>query len=222
MFCGEVFYTNLVCGNGHYVCDDCHTERAIEMITDVCRKTKKREAINIAYELLMNKWMKLHGTEHHYLVAAVLLTAYKNRGYSANAENWSFVANLSEAKNRTTKIPAGACGYFGCSGEAIACGIFASVVLKATPMSVKERGAANLLTSKALEEIAMFGGPRCSKRDTFTAIFTASRFTDEYWKKPLSEFEGVECMFSDRNQDCIKQLCPFHPKQDDGHNCHND
>ena len=215
MFCGESFYTNLICENGHYICEDCHTQRALEMITSHCRKTTKKEAINIAYELLTNKWVKMHGSEHPYLVAAVLLTAYKNRGYGVKAANWAFYANLDEAKNRAMKIPSGSCGYWGCSGEAIGCGIFASLILKATPASDEERSTANLITSKVLEQIAVYGGPRCSKRDTFLAILTTSQFTEEYWRAPLTNFEGVECMFYERNMDCTSERCPFFPKAEE-------
>jgi len=212
MFCNEYFYTNLVCENGHYICEDCHTQRAVEIVTSICRKTKKKEVINIAYEVMMNKWVKMHGSEHPYMVVAVLLAAYKNRGYGEMTANWSFPVNLEEAKNRTMKIPSGACGYWGCCGEALACGIFASLVLKATPMSVGERGTANLITAKVLEQISTYGGPRCSKRDTFIALLTTSQFTEEYWHMPLTDFEGVECAFSSKNWDCITGRCPFYPK----------
>jgi len=212
LFCGESFYTNTICENGHYVCEQCRTERAIEMITSICKKTRKKEAINIAYELLMNKWVKMHGSEHTYLVAAVLLSAYKNRGYGAATANWSFPKNLEEARLRTMKIPPGTCGYWGCAGEAISCGIFASLTLRAAPMSVRERGTANLLCSKVLEQISIYGGPRCSKRETFIAILTTSQFTEEYWQMPLTDFDGVECTFHPRNEDCIGERCPFFPK----------
>jgi hypothetical protein len=211
MFCGDSFYANLVCENGHYVCEECHTQRAYEMITSICRKTKKKEAINIAYELMTNKWVKMHGAEHPYLVVAVLLAAYKNRGYGAMTANWSFTANLAEAKNRVMKIPPGPCGYWGCCGEAIAAGIFASLVLKTAPMSVGERGTANSITAKVLEQISVYGGPRCSKRDAFIALLTTSEFTKEYWHMPLTDFESVECLFYGRNPDCIKGRCPFYP-----------
>ena len=212
MFCGEFFYTNLLCENGHYVCDDCHLERSLEMITSVCGKTAKKEAVSIAYELMTNRWVKIHGREHHYLVAAVLLTAFKNRGYGTAAMKSRFMALLDEAKNRVMKIADNPCGYWGCAGEALGCGVFASLILNATHMSVRERGDANLITAKALEQIAACGGPRCSKRDSFIAILTASQFAAEHWQTPLSDFETVECIFYNKNADCIRERCPFFPE----------
>jgi len=212
IFCGEFFYTNLVCENGHHVCDECQMERALETITHICLKSKKREVVAIAYELMTNKWIKMHGPEHYFLVAAVLLTSYKNRGYNADMTKWAFESMLEEARKRAVKIPANSCGYWGCAGEAIGCGIFASLILKVSPMSVRERGSANMITSKALEQIAMHGGPRCSKRDSLTAILTASQFAEANWNAPLTGFQGVECLFSDRNPDCTKARCPYYPK----------
>jgi hypothetical protein len=163
---------------------------------------------------MMDKWIKMHGPEYPYLVAAVLLTAYKNRGYATKTAKRSFQALLDEAKKRAMKITANSCGYWGCSGEAIGAGIFASLVLGVSPMSVRERGYANLLTSKVLAQIALHGGPRCSKRESLIAILTTSQFMAEHWQMPLTDFEGVECMFFSGNVDCIGGRCPFFPKSE--------
>jgi len=213
MFCGEFFYATNICKNGHYVCEECHMKRSLDTITHVCEKSTKKEAIAIAFELMMDKWIKMHGAEHPYLVAAVLLTAYKNRGYKTKTAKASFQAMLDEAKKRAAKIPANSCGYWGCSGEAIGAGIFASLVLGVSPMSVGERGQANFLTSKVLEQISLHGGPRCCKRESLIAILTTSQYTKENWQMPLTDFEGVECLFSNKNVDCIGGRCPFSPKQ---------
>jgi len=212
MFCNEFFYTNLICKNRHYVCDECRVNKAHEAIIEFCEKTRQKEAAAIAFKLMNDKWIKMHGPEHAFLVAAVLITAYKNRGYNANNGKWSFEATLEEAKKRASKIPANSCGYWGCCGEAIGSGIFASLVLKASPMTISERAGANMITSRVLEQIAMYGGPRCSKRESMIAILVTSQFTEEYWAKPLTDFEGIECIFFERNADCIKGRCPFFPK----------
>jgi hypothetical protein len=189
-------------------------ERALDTITHICEQSKHKEAIAIAYELMMDKWVKMHGPEHPYLVAAVLLTAYKNRGYNTRTAKKSFQSLLDEAKKRAMKIAVNSCGYWGCSGEAIGAGIFASLVLGVSPMSVRERGHANLITSKVLEQIAVHGGPRCSKRESLIAILVTSKLTEEHWEMPLTDFEGVECIFYNRNIDCIGKRCPFFPKED--------
>lgn len=212
MFCGDFFYANSICKNGHYVCEGCHMNRALDTITHICEKSKQQEVIAILFELMMDKWINMHGPEHYYLVAAALLTAYKNREYRTIAVKKSFPVLLDEAKKRASKIPANACGYWGCSGEAIGAGIFASLVLGVSPMSVGERSHANLITAKVLEKIAEYGGPRCNKRESLIAVMTTSEFIAEHWQMPLTDFEGVECLFFERNVDCIGQRCSFFPK----------
>lgn len=211
MFCGEAFYTNAVCGNDHYVCDECHAARALEMIMSGCLKSKRNDALAITYDLMMNKWVPMHGPEHHFLVAAALLTAYNAR-YGKDTPGFDLQMELEEALKRTQRVPGGFCGFWGCCGIAIGAGIFASVVLKANPLSGAERGTANLITAKALEQIAAFGGPRCCKRESFSTIFAVSEFTAENWRMPLTEYQGIECRFFDRNYECTVGKCPFHPR----------
>jgi hypothetical protein len=43
MFCGDSFYTNYVCENGHFVCEECRVERALEIITSTCEKSRDKE-----------------------------------------------------------------------------------------------------------------------------------------------------------------------------------
>lgn len=211
MFCGDSFYTNFVCENDHYVCDECQMGRALEMITATCEESKKKEAIALAFQMMTNKWLKIDGPEYPYLVAATLLTAYKNRGYSTKTANRKFPSILDEAKKRALKIAMNPREYWGCSGEAIGCGIFASLIPKVTPAAKSERGAANLLTSRVLEQISIYGGPRCGKRESLIAIFVASQFAEEHWNMPLTDFEGAECIFYKDNPECTKSECPFFP-----------
>ncbi|MCL1810580.1 MAG: DUF5714 domain-containing protein [Clostridiales bacterium] len=213
MFCGEPFYVNLICENGHYVCDDCHLERSLAEITDICMKNKQKEAVGIAFELMMNKWVRANGPEHPFLVAATLLTAYKNRGYGTEPFTRNFSKLLEEAQSRTLKIPENSSSFWGCAGEAIACGIFAGLILNTTQMSTVEFRFANAITAEALGQIAEYGGPRCSKRESLIAIIEASQFTDKNWHMPLTDFAGAECKFFNANPDCTGSKCPFYPEQ---------
>jgi len=132
----------------------------------------------------------LHGPEHHTLVGAVLLTACKNAGL-----DFSLAESLAEMEQRGKKIPRGVCGFNGCLG--------------ATPLSGKDWGLCNLLTGKCLERIGILGGPRCCKRDSFTAILTAVDFLEEYLGIQLETNEKVVCSFSKENKECIHKKCPY-------------
>ena len=208
--CGDAFYTDGLCKNKHYVCGGCQLERALEKIASGCLNINSNDALAIGYELLMSRWIAVNGPEHHFLTAAALLTAYHRRYSVDNIAGADIEDALREARSRTMKIPDGACGFWGCCGAAAAAGIFVSLVLKAMPSSGTERGAANRVTAQALARISETGEPRCCKRETFTAIFTASRFAEEQWGLPLTDYQGAECHFYHLNDDCAKERCSFY------------
>ena len=77
-YCKKDFLTNVTCIDGHYVCDECHSNPAKEIITQFCKETNLIDPIIIANEIFKKKEIKIHGPEHHYLVPAVLITSYYN------------------------------------------------------------------------------------------------------------------------------------------------
>jgi hypothetical protein len=163
---------------------------------------------------MSNKWINASGQEYPYMVAAALLTVFKNRGYSSKSVKRNYPSLLDEAKKRSLKIAANSSWYWGCGGEAIACGIFASLILQVTPVSKAGRTAANLLTSKVLEETSAYGGSRCGKREALIAVLVTSQYSEEEWKMPLTDFDVAECIFFNENSDCSGSECPFFPKKD--------
>jgi hypothetical protein len=74
---------------------------------------------------------------------------------------------------RGKAIFGGICGTHGACGACIGVGIAYSLIHKVTPYSKEDRGEANRMTALALCAISCYGGPRCCKRDSITAIETA-------------------------------------------------
>ena len=66
-------------------------------------------------------------------------------------------------------------------------------------------------TAKAIKAIAVLGGPRCCKRDTFTALLQAERFLGRYFEMDIGDAHLPVCSFYSSNQECIKRDCPFFP-----------
>ena len=77
-FCKNEFSTNVTCVDNHYICDNCHSLDANNIIETYCSNSNSQNAMAMAVELMHHKAIKMHGPEHHYLVPAVLLTAYYN------------------------------------------------------------------------------------------------------------------------------------------------
>lgn len=153
----------------------------------------------------------MHGPEHHIMVGAALLTAYKNAGGSIPLEK-----ALAEIISRGKKVPGGACGFWGACGAAISSGMFVSIISGSTPLKEKPWGFSNLMTAKALQAIGNIGGPRCCKRNSYLAILAATQFAKENFGIEMQP-GSIICAHSAKNNQCIGSRCPFSPKADRKH-----
>lgn len=130
--CHQKFKTYASCEDGHFVCDACHEERGVQVILSHCEKSEKKDPIAIMMEIMEDPYIYMHGPEHHILVGAALLTAYKNCGGELD-----FPAALAEMKERGSRYPGGSCGLWGCCGAAVSTGMYMSILTKATPLTGK-------------------------------------------------------------------------------------
>ncbi len=205
-YCKNTFETNVLCKNHHYVCDECHSMPAYSAIETFCSKSLLKNPLEIAILLMHHPSIKMHGPEHHFLVAASLLTAY----YNTTNEPTNKSVMLSEAQKRAKNILGGFCGYYGNCGAAVGTGIFMSLITHSTPLAKEEWKLCNLMTSNSLHSIAHAGGPRCCKRNTYLAIIEASRFVNENLQIPLKTGKQLQCPFSQLNRECKKEECKFY------------
>ncbi len=194
------------CVNGHYVCDRCHTNGMGEMIS-VCFHSKSVNPIEIMEAMMSVPSCHMHGPEHHTMVGAALLTAYKNAGGDVNLE-----AALYEMQKRGAQVPGGACGFWGACGAGISTGMYVAIALKSTPLAKAAWGLSNQMTAKALEAIGENGGPRCCKRDSYLAIIEAVKFTSTKLGIDM-ELNEISCSRSQLNNQCLREECPFHKKE---------
>ena len=88
-------------------------------------------------------------------------------------------------------------------------GMFISIITDTTPLSSKTWGWSNDATSRALAKIASYGGPRCCKRNSFTAILAAAEFVSEKMGIEMKMPEKITCTFSGENHECIGKRCPY-------------
>jgi hypothetical protein len=206
--CGREFESAAVCEGGHFVCDQCHAGAGLSSISTLAMETESGNPVAIANKMMKNPLVNMHGPEHHYLVVAALLAAYKNSGGQTD-----LAEALTAARQRAEKVPGGICGHWGCCGAAIGSGIFVSLITGASPMSVEEWRLANSMTSQSLSAIAANGGPRCCKRDTYLAIITAAAFVKEHLGTDMEVSELVLCPFYKANSSCRKRACPFYNQE---------
>ncbi len=198
------------CVNGHFVCDSCHAA-GLDVVIGLCLAETSRDPIAIVRKLMDLPFCHMHGPEHHIMVGAALLTAYRNAGGKIDLG-----AALLEMQDRGRQVPGGSCGFWGACGAGISAGMFVSIISKSTPLTVESWGLSNLMTSKALGEIGKVGGPRCCKRDSYLAILSAIDFVKEHFGVEMERSEVV-CVHSAKNNQCIGKRCPFKPQPNDKH-----
>ncbi|MBE6972150.1 MAG: SAM-dependent methyltransferase [Ruminococcaceae bacterium] len=201
--CGKKEPSKTRCSAGHYVCNDCHTQ-GMDTMVSLCLRHRGRDPMALLMQLMEQPWCHMHGPEHHVMVGAALLTAYRNAGGALELET-----ALGEMLRRGRQVPGGACGFWGACGAGLSTGMFVSIATGATPLSKESWGLSNTMTSHALQRIGAVGGPRCCKRDSFLAVCAAVEFCREKLGVHM-DCSVPACPHYHRNAQCLGSACPFH------------
>ncbi len=200
--CHKKENSKTVCCNGHYVCNDCHSQ-GVDTVIGVCMRESIKNPVKILQRLMALPFCHMHGPEHHIMVGASLLTAYKNAGGEIDLHK-----ALIEMQSRGKKVPGGACGFWGACGAGVSSGMFVSIVTGSTPLASEVWGLSNMMTSRALNAIGEIGGPRCCKRDSYLSIIEAVKFSKTHLGVEM-ELSDIKCIHSSLNNQCIGERCPF-------------
>lgn len=190
------------CVNGHYVCDECHTA-GMDSIIGLCLEETSKDPVAILEKMMALPFCHMHGPEHHVMVGAALLTAYKNAGGEIDLPT-----ALSEMMSRGKSVPGGACGFWGACGAGISTGMFVSILSRSTPLSIEPFALSHKMTAKSLGAIGAIGGPRCCKRDSYLSIASAIDFVREHFGVEM-ETREIVCAHAAQNNQCIGKRCPF-------------
>jgi hypothetical protein len=207
-FCNKEFSTNIFCPNDHYICDQCHSSKPLEIITEFCKNTKLRDPFLIAEKIMKHPDFNLYGPEHHALTPAAILTSLKNNNIKKPDGDEVSFSDIKEAIRRGSEIPGGYCGFYGSCGAGIGSGIAISIFTGATPSKDVPRSLANKMTSRALNKIAD-NLEHCCKRSVRISIIEALRFLEEKFSISL-EYQPRSCNFSELNKKkCAYEKCPI-------------
>ena len=164
------------------------TESSVDPVVALCMEETSRNPIEILEKLMSQPDCPMHGPTHHVLVGAALLTAYNNCLPDSNKLNLEEA--LAEMRERGEQVPGG----------------------RNTPFSTDTWRLCNLMTARALEQVAENGGPRCCKRDSYLSVLTAIDFVKENLGVEMVKPE-VHCTRSQINEQCIGKKCPFSPQE---------
>ena len=107
-------------------------------------------------------------------------------------------------------MPGATCGMWGVCGAVSSMGAALSIIDGTGPLSSDDSWGKHMeFTSKALCSLSQVGGPRCCKRDAFLSFQKVIEYINESYNVNL-ESSRIECRFSEKNEQCIKEKCPFY------------
>lgn len=183
-------------------------EDRAKKIVEACLQEKSKNPIEIFVNIAKREFVRMHGPEHHILDGAALLTAFYNAGGKIELQK-----SLDELMKRGMQMPGATCGMWGVCGAVSSMGAALSIIDGTGPLSADASWGRHMeFTSNALMDLSKTGGPRCCKRDAFLSFINAIKHINENYDVVL-ECNGVDCCFSDRNEQCIRERCPFHGKK---------
>lgn len=174
-------------------------------IIKYCLESESDDPYKIFMGIIGMERVRMHDYKHHVIVGSALLTANRNAGMNVDLE-----AQLNEMVKRGRKVPPGSCGYMGNCGAAVSVGIFLSILTGTTPYSEATWGDVNMATAQALIQMAIIGGPRCCKRNSFTALKVGTQIARDKFGSQMEIRGEMKCQMSSINTECIKDRCPFY------------
>jgi MoaA/NifB/PqqE/SkfB family radical SAM enzyme/2-polyprenyl-3-methyl-5-hydroxy-6-metoxy-1,4-benzoquinol methylase len=204
-FCGMTFSANSVCENGHFVCDRCHAEDAIEAIGHICRHTEETDMLRLFAQIRRHPAVPMHGPEYHAMVPGVILATYRNSGGDIARDV------IESGIERGRSVAGGFCGFMGVCGAAVGVGIAFSLMIGANPTKARERRIVQGITQRVLAEIAKLKAARCCQRDGWIALSKAAELSASLLPVTLKADYRLVCSQQDLNKECLGKACRLHP-----------
>lgn len=180
-------------------------EERAKKIVESCLQEKSTNPIEIFYNIANKDFVRIHGPEHHILDGAALLTAFFNAGGKIDLQE-----SLNELMKRGLQMPGATCGMWGVCGAVSSMGAALSIIDKTGPLSSDESWGKHMeFTASALYRLSQVGVPRSCKRDAFLSFQKAIEFINKNYAVELKS-DKIECSFSEKNEQCIRDKCPFY------------
>ena len=124
-------------------------------------------------------------------------------------ENVQKTTELVKIAHEGLRMPGAMCGLWGICGAIASVGAALSIIDGTGPLSDDGTWGEHMkFTSQAISELGRINGPRCCKRDAMIAFREGIRYINEHYGVVL-EYEDQRCEFSERNQQCLRERCPF-------------
>ena len=181
-------------------------EKAKLIIRDIKAEKGNNPAV-IFKRMAEKEYISIHGPEHHILDGACILTAFYNAGGNIDLEQ-----SLERLSKEGLRMPGAMCGLWGICGAIASVGAALAIIDGTGPLSADGSWGEHMsYTSRAISEMGRVNGPRCCKRDAMIALKNAVEYINSHYDVRL-DYEEQTCEFSYKNEQCIKDRCPFFSK----------
>ena len=179
-------------------------QQRAELIIAACMEISGTNPYEIFHTIAQKDYVRIHGPEHHVLDGACILTAFRNAGGNIDLQT-----ALQKLMVEGLRMPGAACGLWGVCGAVTSIGAALAIIDGTGPLSTEDWGSHMEYTSAALARLAKTGGPRCCKRDAFSAMEQAVDYIQKRYGAAL-DIPHIQCDFSAQNAQCIGTRCPYH------------
>ena len=179
-------------------------QQRANLIIDACMEISGTNPYEIFHSIAQKDYVRMHGPEHHVLDGACVLTAFRNAGGNIDLQT-----ALQKLMVEGLRMPGAACGLWGVCGAVTSIGAALAIIDGTGPLSTEDWGSHMEYTSEALARLAKTGGPRCCKRDAFSAMDQAVDYIRKCYGITL-DMGSIQCDFSTQNAQCIGMRCPYH------------
>lgn len=200
--CHKNFISSTICSQGHYICDECHTNS--QEFVELLLSSKETNPTILFSQIENLESVHMHGPEHHSIIPCVLLTSYKNCGGDID-----LTSAIEIALQRGKQVPGGVCGFWGTCGAAVGAGIYGSIVTNSSPLNSEAWYKSQKLVARVINRISQKNALRCCKRTSRHAILESIEWTKQYLGIELGKSEFL-CTLSSQNKECLHENCPFH------------
>ena len=181
------------------------TEERAKQIVEAIKNEKGTDPAEIFRHMAGKDFVRMHGPEHHVLDGAAILTAFRNAGGAIDLD-----AALQSILQEGIRMPGAMCGLWGVCGAIASIGAALAILDGTGPLSEDGTWGEHMAyTSEAIREMGRVNGPRCCKRDAMLAFRNAVAYINSHYGVTLT-YEEKPCEFSERNEQCIRERCPFY------------
>ncbi len=133
-------------------------------IESLCLDSSETDLLVLMERLRRHPVIPINGSEHHSLVPAIIIAAYRNSGGKVEPDL------IAQAVRRGASVMAGSCSYVGVCGSASGVGIAFSLLLQADPKEAEGRNLVQQVMCQVLAEIVRHKAPRCCQRESWLSL----------------------------------------------------